>query len=103
MNIQQVMKQAKELQDKMTRIQQEVEHAEYTGQSGGGIVKVGIQGNGTMTSCEFAADALSQNDAETLGDLVVAAFKQAKSQADTALTDKLSSAGISPEMMKFGM
>lgn len=102
MQIQQMMKQAQELQKKMKTIQEEVANSEFIGEAGGGLVKVTVSGKGEAKKCEIDDGLLHKEEKEVLEDLVVAAFEDAKNKADSALSERMSAAGISPELMNFG-
>ena len=47
-NLGQMMKQAKEMQEKMGEIQARIEETEVTGEAGGGMVQVTLNGKGAM-------------------------------------------------------
>lgn len=100
--IQQMMKQAQELQKKMGAIQEEIANSEFTGEAGGSLVKVTVSGKGDPKKVEIDPSLLSEEEKEVLEDLIVAAIEDAKNKADSALSEKMNNAGISPELMKFG-
>ena len=100
-NIQQMMRHAQELQKKMKHIQEKIANSEYTGVAGGGMVEVTVSGKGDMLRCQLNESVIDPTEKEILEDLIVAAYTHAKSEADTALTDEMSGAGISPDLMKF--
>ena len=99
MDIQQIMKKAQDLQNKMQKAQQELEHIEVTGSSGGGSysVKVTLNGKGIAKKCEI--DQTLMDDKSMLEDLIVAAFNNAKAKLDETVSKKMQSLGISPDML----
>ncbi len=94
MNMQEMMRQAQALQNKMQTIQEELKSAEIEGSAGGGLVKVKVTGKGEAKGIEIDASLLAAEEKEMLEDLVIAAFNNAKENADKYLADKMNSAGI---------
>lgn len=78
----QFMKQAQAMQNKMAEMQKEMAEREYDGSSGGGLVKVIIRGSGDMKSCQIDPSLLDKNEADMLADLIVAAFNNAKQKME---------------------
>lgn len=76
-NVNQLMKQAQEMQDAMQQKQEELEAAEYKGTSGGGMVEVTMQGNHQVLGAKIQPDAVQPDDVEMLEDMVAAAFNDA--------------------------
>ena len=81
-NIGKMMKQAQEMQGKMSEMQATLENAECTGQSGGGLVTVTLNGKGNMKALKIDPTIFSGDDAEMLEDLIVAAFNDAKRKVE---------------------
>jgi len=81
-NIGKMMKQAQEMQGKMAHMQETLEKAECTGQSGGGLVSVTLNGKGNMKSLNIDPTIFSGDDAEMVEDLIVAAFNEAKRKVE---------------------
>lgn len=82
MNIQAMMKQAKKMQEKMEAVQKELAEKTYEAQSGGGMIKLTVSGKGELKSLKIDPSIIDGNDIEMLEDLIVAAFNQAKKNAD---------------------
>lgn len=80
----QLMRQAQEMQEKVRKLQAEVQQMEVTGVSGAGLVKVTLNGKHEARRVEIAPDALTE-DREFLEDLVAAAINDAvqKVEAET--------------------
>lgn len=77
----QMMEQARQMQDRMMRLQEELGNREVTGEAGGGMAKVTLNGKGEMKSIDVAND-LDPSDTEMFFDLIIAAHNDAKSRAD---------------------
>lgn len=98
MNIQQMMQQAKQMQNRMQDMQAELGKIEVTGQSGGGLVSVVMTCKGDVRSVKIAPDLINPSDAETLEDMVAAAVNAARIKADETMS------GATRDMMKdFGL
>ncbi len=81
-NIGKMMKQAQEMQGKMSEMQATLEKAECTGQSGGGLVSVTLNGKGNMKALKIDPSIFSSDDAEIVEDLIIAAFNDAKRKVE---------------------
>ena len=88
MNIQQIMQQAKQMQDKMQAMQDKLAETEVTGQSGGGMVTVTQTCKGEVRNIKIAPEVIDPTDPEMLEDLIKAACNDAKAKADTKLADE---------------
>jgi DNA-binding YbaB/EbfC family protein len=84
-----IMKQAKEMQAKMADMQAEVMKIEVSGQSGGGLVRVTLEGKGDLKAIAIDPSLLKEGEAEILEDLILAAHSDAKSKLDDALQAKM--------------
>lgn len=88
MNVQEMMKQAKVMQDRMQQMQAELADVEVMGESGGGLVKVTMTCKGEVRNIEIADEVVNPQDKETLEDLVVAAMNGARQTADQKMADE---------------
>jgi DNA-binding YbaB/EbfC family protein len=77
-----LMKQAQEMQQKMTAAQAELEQLVLLGQAGDGMVKVTLRGTGQITRVDIDPSLMAPGEAEMVGDLVAAAHADAKRQLD---------------------
>ena len=73
-NMSQIMKQAKAMQDKMSEIQKKIENMESEGTSGGGAVKVVMNGKHEIKKINIDPSLIDPNEVEVLEDLIVAAI-----------------------------
>lgn len=91
MNIQGLMKQAQMMQKKMQEEQQRLEQEEFEGVSGGGMVKVVINGKFNMQKINIDKNIISPDESEIIEDLIVAAFNDAKAKAENKMSESMSS------------
>ena len=77
-NLGQLMKQAQQMQQKMTEMQQQLETLEMTGVSGGGLVQVTLNGKSELKKLKIDKSLMVPDEAEVVEDLIVAAFNDAK-------------------------
>lgn len=91
--MQQLMKQAQKMQEQMTKAQEELEEAEIEGESGGGLVKVVVNGKKVVSSISINPEAVDLDDIEMLEDLIMAALNNAYEEADAEYEDKMGQFG----------
>jgi DNA-binding YbaB/EbfC family protein len=84
-----MMKQAQEMQQKMAEMQAKLEEEESEGSSGGGMVKVVMQGNGKAKSIAIDPSLLAPAEKEMLEDLIIAAFNDAKSKQEKKMSEEM--------------
>lgn len=84
-----MMKQAKQLQEKMEQLQAEVAAMEVEGSSGAGLVTVTMNGKSEMKALKIDPSLLKPEEGEILEDLIVAAVNDARTKAENALADKM--------------
>jgi len=85
-NIQQMMKQAQVMQEKM---QKEMEELRVDASSGGGVVSVQMKGNHEIIALKIDPEAVKDGDVEMLQDLIMAAANEANRKVDEAMKGKL--------------
>ena len=90
-NFNNMIKQAQDLQKKMAEAQEKVETLEAEGISGGGIVRITINGKNNVTSVNIEETAIDKNEREILEDLIVAAFNDARDKIQRKIADEMSS------------
>lgn len=89
MDIQEIMKQAQEMQAKMTSVQDKLAETEIEGESGGGLVKIKLTGKGLVTGVTISEDLLKVEEKEVLEDLVAAAFNDTKNKIEDAFGSEM--------------
>ncbi|MGK2913182.1 MAG: YbaB/EbfC family nucleoid-associated protein [Porticoccaceae bacterium] len=85
-----VMKQAQQLQGKVAQLQQQIAAAEVVGESGAGMVKVVMTGRHEVRKVTIDPDLLGE-DKEILEDLLAAAVNDAAHKIDTKNRDMMGS------------
>tara|TARA_B110001454_G_scaffold195789_1_gene198270 strand:+ start:1568 stop:1891 length:324 start_codon:yes stop_codon:yes gene_type:complete len=90
-NFNNMMKQAQELQKKMSEAQKKVEELEAEGTSGGGLIKIIVDGKNLVKSVKIDESLVSKDEIEILEDLVVAAFNDGKEKIQKKIADEMSS------------
>ena len=88
-NLGEMMKQVEAMQSRMAEMQARLERAVVTGQSGGGLVKVTLNGKGTMNSIVVDPSLLKAGEKEILEDLIVAAHTDAKSKSEAMMAEEM--------------
>ena len=76
-----MMKKAKEMQDKMTQMQDELQNIEVQGESGAGLVKATATAKGILTGLDIDPSIFHPDEKEVVEDLILAAIKDAQSKA----------------------
>ena len=89
-NLQKMLRQAKEMQDK---IQRESAEMRVEGSSGGGMVSVMLDGTKSLISITIDPEVVDKDDVEMLQDLILAAFNDANTKVDEELSQKLGTLG----------
>ena len=84
-----MMKQAAELQSKMKALQDELDHIEVEGISGGGLVSVRMTAKKEVKAVKIDASLMKPDESEVVEDLVVTALGDAKRKAEAAMQDKM--------------
>lgn len=86
-----LMKQAQGLQARMQEIQEKIAALEVEGQSGGGMVKIALNGKGYAKAVAIDRALFKEDDAEVLEDLIAAAINDAKEKLETRSTEEMKS------------
>lgn len=97
-NIQQMMKQAQQMQKKMEETQNELRNIQITGESGGGVVSVVFNGKNEFLSIKIKPEAINPDNPESvdtdtvemLEDLITSAMKEANKKASEMAESKMS-------------
>ena len=98
-----MMKQAAQLQSKMKAMQDELDHVEVEGVSGGGMVQVRMTAKMEVKAIKIDPSLMKAEDREILEDLVVTACNDARRKAEVAMQEKMASLtgglGLPPGML----
>jgi nucleoid-associated protein EbfC len=88
-NMQQLMKQAQQMQQQLMAAQAELADAEVEGHAGGGLVRATLTGSGELKSLVIDPSAVDPADVETLQDLVGAAVRDGQRAAADLTQDRM--------------
>src|SRR6056300_1140727 len=86
--IQDIMKQAQQMQEKMQRLQEDAAKAEVTGESGAGMVSVVMNGRHDVRSVKIDPSLMTE-DKELLEDLLAAAVNDAVRKVEQQSQDRM--------------
>ena len=89
MNMNKLMKQAKQMQAKMSKVQEELEEKKVEATAGGGAVKVVVNGKQEVLDLEIDPDAVDSEDVEMLEDLILAAVNEGLRKAQDMVDDEM--------------
>ena len=84
-----MMRQAQELQARLNKAQKELSSLVLEASSGGGAVKVTINGQQEIQSIKISPEVVNPADVAMLEDLVLAAVRDALAKSQQAASDKL--------------
>ena len=87
MNVQQIMKQAQQMQERM---QKQMAELKVEATAGGGMVTVTMNGAKQVLALKIDPEAVSKDDVEMLQDLILAAINDAQRKADEAMQKQMS-------------
>ncbi|MEE1274473.1 MAG: YbaB/EbfC family nucleoid-associated protein [Olegusella sp.] len=91
MNMQQMMKQARKMQEQLEAAQAKLPDIEVTSSTGGGMVKVVATADLRVKSITIDPEALDPDDVEMLQDMVLTAVNDALESAQDAASRQVSS------------
>ena len=89
-NMGNLLKKAQELQEKMTKLQEELGEKTVEASAGGGMVTVVANGKQEIVSITIDSEVVDSNDIEMLQDLVLAAVNDALFQAKRMISEEMS-------------
>ena len=88
-NMNQLMKQAKKMQEQMAKLQEELEQKPVEASAVGGVVTVVANGKKEVTEIRIAPEAVDPDDVEMLQDLIMAAVNEALRQAEEMVQSEM--------------
>jgi DNA-binding YbaB/EbfC family protein len=86
MNVNQLMKQAQQMQE---RLQKQMAEMRVEASAGGGMVTVVVNGNKQIQALKIDPEVVSKDDVEMLQDLILAAINDAHRKADEELSRQM--------------
>ena len=102
MSIMDILKQAKDMQSNLKKVQKDLERSEVIGESGAGMVKITMSGDSQVKKIHID-DSLFNDDRDMIEDLIASAINDAVRRVEKLKQEKMSalSEGISlPAGMK---
>ena len=90
-NMSQIMKQAKAMQEKMAEMQKKIEDTEIEGSSGGGVVKIVMNGKHEVKNLFIDPSIVNSDEKEVLEDLIIAALNDVNKKIAENTNDQLGS------------
>ncbi len=84
MNINQLMKEAKKMQEDLTKSQEELSTKVFDASAGGGAISVKVSGNKEIKEIIIKKDVVDPEDVEMLQDLILTCINEALRKVDSA-------------------
>lgn len=88
-DMQEVLRQAKRMQERLARVQEELAGKTVEASSGGGMVTAVVNGRQEVVSIRIEKEVVSPEDVELLQDLVAGAVNEAMSRSRKMMTDEM--------------
>jgi len=88
-NMNKMLKQAQKMQKDLLKAQQESKNTSVTASSGGGMVRVTMNGNMDVSELYIDPEAVDPSDVAMLQELILAAISQAKAQVEKKSQDSM--------------
>ncbi|GAB3445397.1 YbaB/EbfC family nucleoid-associated protein [Streptomonospora sediminis] len=93
MDMEALLQQAQQMQQQLMEAQQQLDEAKVEGTSGGGLVKVTVNGRGLVEEISIDPQAIDTEDtaetAQTVADMVLAAIRDAESSVEELQQEKM--------------
>lgn len=91
LNMQTLMKQAQQMQKKLQEEQEKLAQEEVEGSSGGGMVKVNLNGKYAMSGLKIDPSLVNADETDILEDLIMAAYNDARGKIDEKMNSSMNS------------
>jgi DNA-binding YbaB/EbfC family protein len=85
-----LLKQAQKMQREMDLAREEISASTYEGSAGGGAARVEVDGDGGVKAVHISEEAFSSGDKGAVEDLILAAVRDAQTQAAELKRERLS-------------
>jgi DNA-binding YbaB/EbfC family protein len=83
------MKMLQQMQQRIMKMQEELENTTVEGTAGGGAVTVTVSGLRTVKGVKITPEAVDPNDVEMLEDMILSAIQEAMSKAEEMANQKM--------------
>jgi nucleoid-associated protein EbfC len=98
----QILQQAKKMQDRLVKLQEEMGDKTVEAQSGGGMVTCVVNGRQEVLSLKISPEVLEEKDNELLEDLIMAAINEGLNRSREMVQEEMSKV-TGGMQMPFGM
>ena len=88
-NLDELLKMAQDAQAKLTQAQEDLDHVEVEGVSGGGLVRIRASAKGRIISIDIDESLLAPSEKQMVEDLLAAAINDARAKADIAAQEAM--------------
>lgn len=88
MNMQQMMKQARKMQEQLAAAQENLKSQTVDASAGGGMVKVTVNGEMELVNLTIDPDTLDPEDVDMLQDMIMAAVNEASAASTSSPTSR---------------
>ncbi len=88
--IQELLKQAQRMQKRIKESQEELSNKVIEASSGGGMVKISMNGNQEIISLKIDKEVVNPDDVEMLEDLIIAAIEEARQKVKEMIESEMS-------------
>jgi DNA-binding YbaB/EbfC family protein len=88
-NLDDLLKMAQDAQAKLMQAQEDLDHVEVEGVSGGGLVRVRASAKGRIINVDIDESLLAPSEKQMVEDLVAAAINDARAKADVAAQEAM--------------
>ena len=88
-NIGEMMKQARQMQEKMAAIQDELARKQVTADAGAGMVEATVNGKQELVKLKIDKQKIDVNDTEMMEEMIVAAVRSAQSKATDMMKEEM--------------
>ena len=88
-NLDDLLKMAQDAQAKLMQAQEDLDHVEVDGVSGGGLVRIRASAKGRIISVDIDESLLAPSEKQMVEDLVAAAINDARAKADVAAQEAM--------------
>ena len=89
MNLNNLMKQAKKMQEDVQKSQEELATKEFEATAGGGAIQVKVSGDKQIKEIKIKPEVVDPEDVEMLEDLILTCINEALRKVDSAQADQL--------------